>query len=336
LPGNRGPGSGRPGAREGGPRSLGPAARRVGGGTGTLGDAAIPTSFGGAPSGVPSKYRARRAKSKEFSASLWYIGPASMPGPASMRGVPSTVRRLVLACAVLAAAGCGWLRPLPTPIPPPEELYQLGEAEFGKRRWEDARQHFRRLVERHPHSSLAPRARFLIGEAYYREGEFDKAIAEFRTFMAFYPQHQIADLVQYRLAMAYYDQLKPIEQDQTLAAKALEEFKKLVRDYPESRYATDALAKIDICRGRLAQKEVWVASYYFNQGNLAGARQRLELVLREYPRTLVVPEALWLLAEIHLREGRRADATELLRRLETEFAYTEFGRRARQRLQAGR
>ena len=41
----------------------------------------------------------------------------------------------------------------------------------------------------------------------------------------------------------------------------------LVREYPESRYAADALAKIDICRGRLAQKELWVAAYYINQGN---------------------------------------------------------------------
>src|SRR3989442_8037858 len=47
-------------------------------------------------------------------------------------------------------------------------------------------------------------------------------------------------------------QLKPIEQDQAVAAKALAAFRKLAKEYPESRYATDARAKIDICRGRLA------------------------------------------------------------------------------------
>jgi len=134
--------------------------------------------------------------------------------------------------------------------------------------------------------------------------------------------------------MSYYDQIKPIEQDQSLALKALEEFKKLVKDYPESRYATDALAKIDISRGRQAQKEVWVATYYFNQGNPSGARQRLELVLKEYPRTLVVPEALWLLAEVNFFEGKDAAARELLRRLNDDYAYTDFGRRANARLRA--
>jgi outer membrane protein assembly factor BamD len=242
---------------------------------------------------------------------------------------------------LLFSTGCSsvaeFLRASPTPILPPEELYQLGENELAKRRYEEARKQFRRIVERHPDSSSAPRARFLIGEAFYREGEFDKAIAEFETFLSFYPRHQIADLVQYRLAMSYYDQIKPIEQDQTLAAKALDQFKKLVKEYPESRYATDALGKIDICRGRLAQKEVWVAAYYYNgQGNAIGARQRLEKVLAEYPRTLVVPEALFLLAEISFKEGKNDEAIALLRRLETDYGYTDFGRRAAARLRAQR
>jgi outer membrane protein assembly factor BamD len=245
------------------------------------------------------------------------------------------LQRLALASLLLVLAGCAWFRPAPTPIPPPDELYQLGATELERRGYEEARQHFKRIVERHPSSAFAPRARFLIGEAYYREAEFDKAIKEFETFMSFYPRHEIADLAQYRLAMAFYDQIKPIEQDQTVAGKALDQFRKLVKEYPESRYATDALAKIDICRGRLAQKEVWVANY-FVQGNPSAARQRLELVLREYPRTLVVPEALWMLAEVNLREGKMAEARELLSRLEQEFAYTEFGRRAALRRRAQR
>ncbi len=248
---------------------------------------------------------------------------------------PATLIRFFLA-GLLLIGGCSWLRPLPTPILPAEELYQIGENELNRRRYDDARRNFTKIVERHPNSSYAARARFLIGESYFREPEFDKAIKEFETFLAFYPRHQIADLVQYRLAMSYYDQLKPVEQDQGLTTKAIEQLRKLVKDYPESRYATDALAKIDICRGRLAQKEVWVATYYYNQGNPAAARQRLELVLREYPRTLVVPEALYMLADVNFREGRNAEAVELLRRLISEYDFTEWGRRADQRLRAQR
>jgi outer membrane protein assembly factor BamD len=243
------------------------------------------------------------------------------------------VRGLLAGLLLVLVEGCSFLKAQPVPILPPEELYQAGENEFQRRRYEQARKQFKSIVERHPNSSYAARARFLIGESYYREGEFDKAIKDFETFLAFYPRHQIADLVQYRLALAFYDQLKPVEQDQGLTKKALEAFKKLVREYPESRYATDALGKIDVCIGRIAQKELWIATYYFNQGNPSGARQRLELVLKEYPRTLVVPETLWLLAEVDVHEGKNPEATEIWRRLSTEFGYTEWGRRATQRLQ---
>ncbi|MGH7302351.1 MAG: outer membrane protein assembly factor BamD, partial [Candidatus Rokuibacteriota bacterium] len=175
-------------------------------------------------------------------------------------------------------------------------------------------------------------ASFLIGEAYFRESEWDKAIKEFETFISFYPRHQIADLVQYRLAMSYYDQMKPVEQDQALTQRALDQFKRLVKDYPQSRYATDGLAKIDKCRERIAQKEVWVANYYFTQGNPSAARQRLELVLKEYPRTGVIPETLFLLAEVNFYEGKNAEAVELLRRLSVDYDFTEWGRRGKQRL----
>ena len=253
-----------------------------------------------------------------------------------MPSAPSAALRIVFASLLLATAGCGWLKPAPMPILPAEELYQIGEKHLEARRYGEAQDAFKKIVERHPTSSYAARGRFLMGEAYYRQGEFDKAIVEFNTFLSFYPRHQIADLVQYRLAMASYDQIKPIEQDQTIAHRALAAFKKLVKEYPESRYAGDALAKIDICRGRQAQKELWVATYYFNQGNPGGARQRLELVLKEYPRTLVVPEALWLLADVNLREGKDGAARELLRRLADEYSYTDFGRRAGARLRAQR
>ena len=230
----------------------------------------------------------------------------------------------------------GWIadivKPRATPLLPAADLYQIGETEMNRRRYEVARVNFRKIVERHPTSNYAPRARFLVGEAYYREAEFDKAIKEFESFLAFFPRHEIADLVQYRLAMSYYDQMKPVEQDQGITAKAIEGFTKLVREYPDSRYASDAFAKIDVCRGRLAQKELWVATYYLNQGTPAAARQRLEQLLKDYPRSLVIPEALFRLGEVYTLEGRAQDAQGAYRRLSDEYPFTEWGRRAAQRL----
>ena len=246
--------------------------------------------------------------------------------------VPATLLSLLL-----LLGGCetisDFFRQRPQALPPASELYAEGENQLNKSRYEEARTAFRKVAERHPQSSYAPRARFLMGEAYYREGQFDKAIKEFEAFMSFYPRHEISDLVQFRLAMSYYDQMKPVEQDQEITRKSMEAFRVLVREYPESRYAADALAKIDICRGRLAQKELWVAAYYINQGNLSAARPRLEKVVKEYPRTLVMPEALYRLGEVYQNDGRTEDAQRLFRQAAEEYPYTDWGRRAVQRLQ---
>ena len=238
---------------------------------------------------------------------------------------------------LLLASGCTTLadffRQRPQALPPASELYAEGENQLNRSRYEEARTAFRKVAERHPQSTYAPRARFLVGEAFYREGQFDRAIQEFEAFMAFYPRHQIADLVQFRLSMSYYDQMKPVEQDQEITRKAMGAFRVLVREYPESRYAADALAKVDICRGRLAQKELWVAAYYINQGNPGAARPRLEKVVKEYPRTLVIPEALFRLGEVYSGDGRVEDSQRMYRRLADEYPYTEWGKRAAQRLQ---
>jgi outer membrane protein assembly factor BamD len=241
-----------------------------------------------------------------------------------------------LLALLLLLGGCStladWIKQRPQPLLPAADLYTLGESDLAKGRYAEARTSFQKIVERHPQSIYSPRARFLVGEAYYREGEWDKAIKEFETFLSFYPRHQIADLVQFRLAMSYYDQMKPVEQDQMITQKAMEAFKVLVREYPESRYAADALAKIDICRGRLAQKELWVASYYLNQGNAIAARQRLESLIKNYPRTLVIPEALYRLGEVYTADGRTPEALEAFRRVANEYSFTEWGRRAAQRI----
>src|SRR5438552_12676896 len=60
--------------------------------------------------------------------------------------------------------------------------------------------------------------------------------------------------------------------------------------------------------------------------NPSAARQRLELVLKSYPRTLVIPETLYLLADVNFYEGKTAEALDLLRRLSSEYGYTEWGR----------
>ncbi len=55
-------------------------------------------------------------------------------------------------------------------------------------------------------------------------------------------------------------------------------------------------------------------------------------MLKDYPRTLIIPEAMYRLADLNAREGRAADAQAMFRKLADDYSYTEWGKRATQRL----
>jgi outer membrane protein assembly factor BamD len=240
-------------------------------------------------------------------------------------------RGIVIPVAAVLLSGCTILGGRPSTVAPAATLYDSGERLLLLDKYEQAREQFALLAERHPESDLAPVSRFLVGETYFRAKDFEKAVPEFETFVTLYPGHQIADLGQYRLARSYFDQMPTLERDQRITAQALAEFRRLIRLYPESRYAPDAIVKIEACRLRLAQKELWIAAFYVRQGKYESALPRFDTVIKDYGRTQAAPEALYQKADALGRLGRTDEAASVLKRLVEEFPASEWSRRARER-----
>jgi outer membrane protein assembly factor BamD len=238
---------------------------------------------------------------------------------------------LAPAVIVILLSGCSVFGGRPSTVAPAATLYENGERLLLLEKYDQAREQFAWLADRHPESDLAPVARFLVGETYFRSKDFEKAVPEFESFVTLYPGHQIADLGQYRLARSYFDQMPTLERDQRITSQALTEFGKLIRLYPESRYAPDAIVKIQACRLRLAQKELWIAAFYMRQGKYESALPRFDTVIKDYGRTQAAPEALYQKADALVRLGRSDEAASVLKRLVDEFPASEWSRRARER-----
>ena len=238
---------------------------------------------------------------------------------------------MVISIAAVVLSGCTIFGGRPSTVAPAATLYDAGERLLLQDKYEQAREQFSLLAERHPESDLAPVARFLVGETYFRAKDFEKAVPEFESFVTLYPVHQIADLGQYRLARSFFDQMPTLERDQKITAQALAEFRRLIQLYPESRYAPDAIVKIEACRLRLAQKELWIAAFYVRQGKYESALPRFDTVIKDYGRTQAAPEALYQKADALGRLGRTDEAASVLKRLVDEFPSSEWSRRARER-----
>jgi outer membrane protein assembly factor BamD len=144
--------------------------------------------------------------------------------------------------------------------------------------------------------------------AYYKAQKFPEAIATAKRYTTMHPGTKEAPLAHHIIASSYFDDMNGPNRDQTNTRKALEEYKTLIARYPESSYARAAENRIRICEDSLAAHEMLVGRQYLKDRKLLAAKNRFEVVAREFQTTAHVEEALYRLVEINLALGISTEA----------------------------
>ncbi len=166
-----------------------------------------------------------------------------------------------------------------------EALYKLGEAEI-KKNQEKAILYLRQLIDSFPKSFYAQRAKLLIADSYFKkgdEGNMILAAAEYREFIKSYPYSPSASYCQFQVAMTFYKKIDKPGRDQTKTSQALDEFKKVIADYPASDQAKPAQEKIKDCEERLATHYAGIGIQYAKMRIYRAAASRLTEVMTTYP-----------------------------------------------------
>lgn len=242
---------------------------------------------------------------------------------------------LVLALAVGCSSG-GAKRLMPSGTEQPDKyLYDKGTESLNNRKWLDAREYFRELVDNYPQSPLRPDAKLGLGDSYIGEGTTESLVLaenEFREFLTFYPTHARADYAQYRLAFAHYKQMRAPERDQTETKEALKEFEVFFERYPNSPLMPEVKAKWREARDRLSTAWYRVGLYYYRSRWYPGAIDRFRQILKEDPGYTGRDAVYYYLAESLLKTDKKAEAVPYFDRLTKEFDSSEFLEDARRRL----
>ncbi|UCE89047.1 MAG: outer membrane protein assembly factor BamD, partial [Pseudomonadota bacterium] len=110
----------------------------------------------------------------------------------------------------------------------------------------------------------------------------------------------------------------------------------LASRYPKSRYFDDTMNQIVKLREKLAAYEIHAANYYLEHGSAAAALKRSEYVIRYYPRTTQVADALLVLVKAHKARGDVGKAQESLEALERNYPEHPATGEAKKVLAAGR
>ena len=244
------------------------------------------------------------------------------------------VRLLLL---LVFVAGCGGNTP---PGPPPNNpdrfLYDRGMESLKERKWINAREYFRQVVDNYPNSPLRADAKLGVGDAYLGEDSTESLVLadnEFREFLTFYPTHARADYAQYKLAMSHFEQMRGADRDQTETVEALEEFRVFFTRFPNSPLTPEVREKWRVARDRLSQHHLDVGLTYYRLNWCQGAEPRFREVLKEDPEFTRRDSVYFYLAECLAKADKKAEAIPYFDRLVKEFAESEHLERAKRRLQ---
>jgi outer membrane protein assembly factor BamD len=213
-----------------------------------------------------------------------------------------------------------------------QELLRSAEAQLQQRRYEDARRDLQRLMNQYPESDLLAVARLASAKALYLEKKYDEARAEYQRFLDLYPQNERVDEAHYYLGMGYFRQADAPDRDQTFTRKALEEFDLLLGQMPDSQYAPDARERRAQARRKLAEKELYVGTFYFSRGHYAAAVGRLNGLLTQYGGAGFDDQALYFLGESLWQLEQKEAARDVFQRVVQDHSQSEWAAPAAARL----
>jgi len=249
-----------------------------------------------------------------------------------------------LLCIAVAAGCAGKKNAIPQNITQPDRyLMDRADEALKKKRYADAREYYRQIVDNYPQSPLRPDAKLGMGETYLGEGSAESLVLganEFREFLTFYPTNAKADVAQFRLAMCHQKQMRAPERDQTETRESLKEYQVFFERYPNSPLMPEVRAKWREARDRLSMASYRVGVHYYRSKWYPGAVDRFREVLKEDPEFTGRDGVYFHLAESLLRadgtpdkKNGKAQAIPYLERLLSEFAQSEFAEDAKKRLE---
>ncbi len=210
-----------------------------------------------------------------------------------------------------------------------QKLYASGLKELKRKNYNLAIKRFETLTARYPFTEEAQNAQLDIATAYYRMLEPDAAIAAADEFIKTNPRHKRVDyayylkgLVNSRRYDSFLDKyiVKDIANLDTIALEtAFDDFKLLIRRYPESQYVDEARQRMIFLRNALARHELKVADYYMRRGAWVAAANRCQYLITKYDRADSVPEALQMMVEAYGKLGDKPAQQEAQAVLEKNF-----------------
>lgn len=172
----------------------------------------------------------------------------------------------------------------------PDSLIMEGLDNYQRNRYERAIEAFQKLKDRFPYNQYAIVAELKLADSYFLNKDYALAAVAYKEFEKLHPANEIIPYVIFQLAMCYFKQMPAIDRDQTYASQAVQEFERLIKNFPKSDYLSQAQANLITAKKNLVAHEFYIGEFYFKGKKYEAALGRFDGILRRFPDTPPPPK----------------------------------------------
>ena len=184
-----------------------------------------------------------------------------------------------------------------------EEIYDMAEKEFKDEDYSSAAVSYSNIDVNYPYSSLANVGLLKGAFSYYKDEKYGEALDLIEKFLRINPSSSDLSYAYYLQVQCHLKQMSDYRRDQIAAHEALKSIEYLKQNYPDSEYTKELLPNIELLNNQLASKELQIGKGELRIHNFAGAINSFQTVINDYPKSAIVPEALYRLIETYTSLG---------------------------------
>jgi len=239
--------------------------------------------------------------------------------------------RIVLFALALCLTGCSWFESKKDePLSDAATMYDKAKEQMSSGSYDAAIKAYEQLEARYPYGVYAQQAQLDVAYAYYMSHDQSSAVAACDRFIKLYPNHPKVDYAYYLKGISLVGSggsdmlssiitpLQPLsERDPKTLEEAFDVFRYILTQFPSSIYRDDAQQQVAAIVDALAVHELVAARYYLNRRAPLAAVNRAQRVVKTFPESKSVEEALYIMIEGYNKLGMkdlRDDARRVLER----------------------
>ena len=208
--------------------------------------------------------------------------------------------------------------------------YGMAKALEDDERYEEALMQYQSLKNRFPYSKYATEAELQIAEIHFKKESFIEAQGAYQLFKELHPNHGRIDYVTFQIGESLYKQLpSTIDRDLSVAPLSIKEFNVLMRDFPSSTHKVKASERKKEIINMLADKELYIADFYFRADEPLHALIRYEKFLKEFPQHEKRAHAFFRAGMAAEKNGDQSKRNVFLRKLVSEHPDSKEAKKAK-------